>query len=120
MSKRIIILTGHMDTVFKKGTVNERPFKIEDGKAYGPGVLDMKAGIVILTTALRILHNLGYNNHPIKVILLGDEEIGHMHSTAPDVIMAESKGAFASFNFETGFIANGFVLECKGMYQFTF
>ena len=41
-SKPFIILTGHMDTVFKHGTAAERPFKIEDGKAYGPGVLDMK------------------------------------------------------------------------------
>lgn len=44
-----------MDTVFKDGTVAERPFKIVDGKAYGPGCLDMKGGIVIMLTALKVL-----------------------------------------------------------------
>ena len=37
-----------MDTVFPKGEPKRRPFKIEDGKAYGPGVADMKAGLVII------------------------------------------------------------------------
>ena len=42
-----IILSGHYDTVFKRGTVAERPFTIKDGKAHGPGALDMKAGITM-------------------------------------------------------------------------
>lgn len=54
-SKDFIVLLGHMDTVFKDGTVAERPFKIVDGKAYGPGCLDMKGGIVIMLTALKVL-----------------------------------------------------------------
>lgn len=41
--KKKVMLMGHMDTVFGKGTAAERPFKVEDGKAYGPGVMDMKA-----------------------------------------------------------------------------
>ena len=113
-----IILTGHMDTVFKDGTAAERPFKIEEGKAYGPGVLDMKGGIVILSYALKALKEAGWDNHPVKVILLGDEEIGHRDSDAPAKLMAEAQGAFAAFNFETGFVDNGIVVERKGMYQF--
>lgn len=118
MTKPFIVLTGHMDTVFKKGTVAERQFQIEGDKVYGPGCLDMKGGIVIMLTALKLLLSQGYAKHPIKVILAGDEEVGHANSTAPDYIMTESKGAFAAFNFETGFLDNGLVTERKGMYQF--
>ena len=117
-NKPFIILTGHMDTVFKYGTAAERPFKIEDGKAYGPGVLDMKGGIVILAYALKALKECGWDQHPVKVILLGDEEVGHANSEAPIRIMEEAQGAFASFNFETGFLDNGIVVERKGMFQF--
>ena len=42
LSKPYTILMGHMDTVFFKGEPEKRPFTIKDGKAYGPGVLDMK------------------------------------------------------------------------------
>ena len=43
-----IVLIGHMDTVFAKGTLEKNPFRIdENGNAHGPGVLDMKAGLVI-------------------------------------------------------------------------
>lgn len=42
-----VILLGHMDTVFPSGTLADRPFTIRGDKAYGPGVLDMKGGIVV-------------------------------------------------------------------------
>ncbi|MDD4085251.1 MAG: M20 family metallopeptidase [Acidaminococcaceae bacterium] len=117
-SEPFIILTGHMDTVFKAGTVSERPFKIEGDKAYGPGVLDMKGGIVILTYALKALKAAGWDTHPVKIILHGDEEVGHTYSSAAEKTLDEAKGAFAAFNFETGFLDNGIVVERKGMYQF--
>lgn len=119
MTKPYILLIGHMDTVFKKGTTSERPFKIVEGKAYGPGCLDMKGGIVIFLSALKALLAQGYNEHPIKVILAGDEENGHANSNAADVFMEESKGAFAAFNFETGFEDGSLVTERKGVWQFT-
>src|SRR4051812_33935915 len=43
-SNSAIVLMGHRDTVFPKGEPTRRPFRIENGKAYGPGVADMKAG----------------------------------------------------------------------------
>lgn len=119
MTKPFIALVGHMDTVFKDGTAAERPFTIKDGKAYGPGCLDMKGGIVIFLSALKALLAQGYKEHPIKVILAGDEEVGHGNSNAAEVFMEESKGAFAAFNFETGFEDNGLVIERKGVWQFT-
>ena len=118
-SKDFIVLVGHMDTVFKDGTVSERPFKIVDGKAYGPGCLDMKGGIVIMLTGLKVLLANGYAKHGIKVILAGDEEVAHPFSTAADIIMQESKGALAAFNFETGFLDQGVVTRRKGRFEFT-
>lgn len=118
-SKDFIVLLGHMDTVFKDGTVAERPFKIVDGKAYGPGCLDMKGGIVIMLTALKVLLANNYTKHGIKVILAGDEEVAHYLSNASETILAESKGALAAFNFETGFLDQGVVTRRKGRYEFT-
>jgi acetylornithine deacetylase/succinyl-diaminopimelate desuccinylase-like protein len=46
-NEKSILLMGHRDTVFPKGEVARRPFTIEGGRAYGPGVADMKAGLVI-------------------------------------------------------------------------
>src|SRR5690625_288657 len=43
-----ILILAHMDTVFPEGTATERPFTIKDGRAYGPGVIDMKASHVML------------------------------------------------------------------------
>lgn len=113
-----IIFTGHMDTVFADGTAAQRPFAIKDGRAYGPGVLDMKGGIVILLYALKALHEISYKTLPIKIVLLGDEENGHLFSNAGEYIVRESKGAIAAFNFETGFMDDGIVIARKGMFQF--
>ena len=117
-SKPFVLLIGHMDTVFRRGTVAQRSFKIIDGKAYGPGVLDMKGGVVIMLTALKLLLANGYAKHPIKIVLAGDEEVAHANSAAAQIIMQEAKGALAAFNFETGFLDNGLVTERKGTLQF--
>ena len=117
-NKPCVIFTGHMDTVFADGTAAQRPFTINEGKAYGPGVLDMKGGIVILLYALKALNEIGYKTLPIKIVLLGDEENGHLLSNAGDFIVKESKGALAAFNFETGFMDDGIVVARKGMFQF--
>lgn len=114
-----LVMVGHMDTVFNKiGTAAERPFTIKDGKAYGPGVLDMKGGITVMLSAVKALLAGGYDKHPIKVILAGDEESGHANSNCADIIVEESKGAMAAFNFETGFMDNGIVVGRKGVFAF--
>ena len=118
VTQPFIALIGHMDTVFHKGTVAANPFRIAEGKAYGPGVLDMKGGIVIMLTALKVLLAAGYQPKPIKIVLAGDEEVGHADSSAAAQIMEATKGALAAFNFETGFLDNGLVTQRKGMYQF--
>lgn len=112
------ILMGHLDTVFPKGEVAKRPFKIEDGKAYGPGVLDMKGGVVAALFAAKALHACGYNDRPIKVMFAGDEEIGHVHSDAAEKIKQEAKGYGATFNCETAFVDNSIVVGRKGTATF--
>lgn len=109
-----VLFMGHMDTVFPLGTVAKRPFTIKDGTAYGPGVLDMKGGIVAALYAIKALNAVGYDTHPLKMILAGDEEIAHANSNAAEVFMQEAKGAAAAFNVETGFVDDAIVTGRKG------
>ena len=99
---RPVILSGHADTVFPEGSYPEDPFRIEDGKAYGPGVIDMKGGITIMLYAVKALHYLGYGERPVKIILVGDEEIGHTGSISSRILMEEAKGGLCAFNMEIG------------------
>jgi len=114
-AEKPLLLIGHMDTVFAKGTLAKNPFRIdEEGKVHGPGCLDMKAGLVIAVFVLRALKACGYEKRPIRVVFAGDEETGHRESTAADEIRALSLGCEAAFNFETGFLDDGIVVGRKG------
>ncbi|MDO5715525.1 MAG: M20 family metallopeptidase [Tissierellia bacterium] len=109
-----IIFSGHMDTVFKNGTFGTAPFKIENGKAYGPGCLDMKGGIVIALYVIKALKSIGYDDRPIKIIISGDEENGHFNSQGGEVILKEAKDGFCAFNMETGLVDNSLCVGRKG------
>src|ERR1700686_2675760 len=68
------LLLGHFDTVWSMGTLAKMPFRMEAGRAFGPGVYDMKAGITMMIFALRALQ-AGHNEHrPVTVLLDTDEE----------------------------------------------
>lgn len=71
-----VIFAGHFDTVFNPGTFGENPFRIEGDKAYGPGVLDMKGGIIIALWTIKALEAAGYDERPIRVCFCSDEEGG--------------------------------------------
>ena len=114
-----VALLGHMDTVFAKGTLAQRPFLLQDGKAYGPGVLDMKGGIVVLVYAIKALQAAGYAGRQLKVILAGDEEVAHKDSNAAELIREEAAGCIAAFNFETGFTDDRIVVGRKGGRTYT-
>ncbi|MFE8701406.1 M20 family metallopeptidase [Cytobacillus sp. FJAT-54145] len=86
-----IIILAHMDTVFPEGTAAERPFTIEGDRAYGPGVIDMKASQVSLLYAVKALIHKDENCFKnIKIVLNSDEEIGSTTSRA--IIEREAKG----------------------------
>jgi glutamate carboxypeptidase len=71
-----LLLLGHLDTVWPKGTLAKMPFKVEKKRAWGPGVLDMKAGVVIGFEAVRLLREQNALTRPVCMLLVGDEEIG--------------------------------------------
>jgi glutamate carboxypeptidase len=67
----------HFDTVWPLGTLEQLPFRLQDGKAYGPGAFDMKASIVMVEFALRSIAALGLRlPRPLVILLTSDEEIG--------------------------------------------
>jgi glutamate carboxypeptidase len=79
-----LLLIGHLDTVFEPGTAAARPFSIEDGIARGPGVTDMKSGLLAGLYAIEALRELGEGSLPfdrLAFIANPDEEIGSPSST---------------------------------------
>jgi glutamate carboxypeptidase len=89
--KAKVLLIGHIDTVWPLQTIDHLPFRIEGDRAYGPGIFDMKAGIVIALFALRALRECQIKTHQeIRILLTTDEEIGspdgrrHVEALASD------------------------------------
>ncbi|MGC2211960.1 MAG: M20 family metallopeptidase [Silvibacterium sp.] len=77
-----LLLLGHLDTVWPLGTLAAMPFRIEKGRAWGPGVFDMKAGVAIAITALDLLQAEKLLTRPVTLLLVGDEETGSHASRA--------------------------------------
>ena len=71
-----VMLSGHMDTVFPVGTAARRPLRVEGSTAYGPGVSDMKGGVLAMLYALRGLDPAVLARLKVVVCLNCDEEIG--------------------------------------------
>ena len=97
---RPVMLLGHRDTVFPKGEAARRPFSVRDGRAYGPGVADMKAGLVMNAFVLAAFQELGGAPAPLIGLFTGDEEIGSPGSRA--AIEAQARDVRAVFNAEPG------------------
>jgi glutamate carboxypeptidase len=77
--RRPVLLLGHLDTVWPVGTLARMPWRVEDGRAFGPGVLDMKAGVVMALFAMRLVREVDAER-PVVLLLSGDEETGSRHS----------------------------------------
>jgi glutamate carboxypeptidase len=110
-----ILLIGHMDTVFEEGTVAKRPFRIEGNVAHGPGVSDMKAGLLAGLRAVAALRELdgGFPFERLTFIANPDEEIGSGSST-PHIVEA-AKSIDACFVLECARANGDFVSQRKGM-----
>lgn len=109
-----IMIIGHMDTLFPKGTAAARPFTMKEGKAFGPGVLDMKGGITIALFALEALYESGWNDKNITILFAGDEEPAHPHTNAPELFEQHGKGKDAVFNMETASAGKAVLVGRKG------
>jgi glutamate carboxypeptidase len=107
-----IVLMGHRDTVFPDGEATRRPFTIRDGVAYGPGVADMKAGLVMNCFVLAAFAKFGGSPAPLVGLFTGDEEIGSPEGRA--VIEAEARRARVVFNSEPGRVSGNVVTGRKG------
>lgn len=79
---RPVMLLGHLDTVWPLGTLRDMPFRIAEGRAWGPGVLDMKAGVAMALTAIEMLSAAGQLTRPVIMLLNSDEEVGSPCSRA--------------------------------------
>jgi glutamate carboxypeptidase len=88
-----LMLLGHLDTVWPLGTLKKMPFRVGEGRAWGPGVLDMKAGVVMALSALSILQEAGQLSQPVMLLLNSDEETGSEHSRALTESLAKRCGA---------------------------
>lgn len=100
--ERGILLVGHYDTVHPIGSL---PIVLKDNILYGPGVLDMKAGIVEGIWAYKCLQELGLEaKYPIHMVFNGDEEVGSVASK--DILMKVSKNARCALVLEPG-VENG-------------
>jgi glutamate carboxypeptidase len=111
-NERPIVLMGHRDTVFPKGEVSRRPFRIENGRAYGPGVVDMKSGLVLNAFVLAAFKRLGGAPAPLAGLITSDEEIASPSSRP--VIERVGRAARCVFNSEPGRPSGNIVTGRKG------
>lgn len=102
-----VLLMGHRDTVFPVGEAARRPFRIEGGRAYGPGVADMKPGLVMNAFVLVACRRFSAVPFPVCALFTTDEEIASPRSR--QIITRAARGARAVFNAEPG-RANGNVV----------
>jgi len=92
-----LLFLAHHDTVWPIGQLRDAmPWREEDGIIHGPGVFDMKGGLVVLETALEQLADR--DRRPVRVVVVADEEVGS--PSARELVTAESAGVVAAFGFE--------------------
>ena len=107
-----LFVLGHYDTVYSTGALKEMPFRISGGKAYGPGIFDMKAGIVQALFALQALQRARLRpKKQIVFLWTSDEEIGSESSRR--LIETEARRSDAVFVLEPSFGPHGLVKTAR-------
>ena len=92
-----LLFLGHHDTVWPIGQLADAmPWREVDGVIHGPGVFDMKGGLIILETALEQVAD--QDRRPVRVIVVADEEVGSPSARA--LVTAEATGVYAAFGLE--------------------
>ena len=115
-----VAFTGHMDTVFPEGTFAKPVFREENGRFYGPGVTDMKGGIAVALLTMQALMDAGYKDRPLKLILIGDEELseGLSGEAGKDFIRESARGCAAAITTEGG-IQDHITVARKGSIRYS-
>ncbi|MCX7681240.1 MAG: M20 family metallopeptidase [Anaerolineae bacterium] len=112
------LLLCHLDTVWPCGTLVQRPWRVAEERAYGPGCLDDKASAVIVLIALKGLRELGLlPARPVTVLFNSDEEIGSRSSRA--LIEAEAGQAGVVFCMEPALPNGALKIARKGTAGYT-
>lgn len=108
-----ILLNGHYDTVYGPESSFQNPIQISDTQLRGPGVTDMKGGLVVLFTALKIWERSEYQGRVAwEVLITPDEEIG---SEASDPLLRDAAERCAfGLVYESSYVDGGFVRRRKG------
>jgi glutamate carboxypeptidase len=119
-----LLVVGHIDTVYKPGAASVQPFYVQDGLAYGPGVIDMKSGVLMGIYAVRALIESGFEQYgELTLFFNNDEEIGSLGS-APllrhiarqidaALVLEPSRSAEIITNARKG--ADRYILEVQGV-----
>lgn len=113
-----VLLLGHHDTVWPRGTlagpVPWRREADENGveRVHGPGAYDMKAGLVVVETALEVLAALGLPHRPLRIVSVADEEVGS--PTSRRLVTEQARGVIGVFGFESPHADGGFKTARRG------
>jgi glutamate carboxypeptidase len=108
----ILVLT-HIDTVWPVGKLEKMPFYVSGDKVFGPGVLDMKAGLVMAVFALATLNRLNLKpRRKIRLLINSAEETGD--EAAHEVIRREARSSALVLCLEPALPGGGLKLERKG------
>jgi glutamate carboxypeptidase len=95
-----VLLLGHHDTVWPQGTLESMPLAVEDGVLRGPGVYDMKGGLVVAELALAAMRECGVTPaRPVRLVVVADEEVGS--PTARPLVEGQMEGAVAVLGLES-------------------
>jgi glutamate carboxypeptidase len=108
-----LLVLGHFDTVWPRGTLAGMPFRLEDGRAFGPATYDMKGGLVVLLEALRRAET----QHALRIVVNADEEIGSPDSRP--LLEEAATGALAAFVVEGPAEGGHLKTARKGIGRFT-
>ncbi len=112
-----LLVVGHLDTVWPIGTLADRPFRIEGDRAFGPGIFDMKAGVMLATFAMRAIKELGRATKRRTTLLMTcDEETGSHFSR--DIIEEEGGRAHAALVLEPPIPGGAIKTGRKGVGEF--
>jgi len=109
-----LLLSGHVDTVWPEGTLATMPFRVDGQRAFGPGVHDMKASLVVMIEAIRIGGEL---RRPLCVLLTADEEKGSVTGREP--LEEAANGVVAALVVEPPTPAGNLKTARKGLGRFT-
>jgi glutamate carboxypeptidase len=119
---RLMIL-GHADTVWPRGTLESWPFEIEGELARGPGVGDMRGGLVLALNAIDVATNAGFADfEEIKFLVVSDEELGSPlsrgwiedHAKQADWVLTLEPGRPNGGYFTSRGAVGAFYVEAKG------